>query len=142
MLVLLALLFAVPDASSSQLAGNWVTKDNSVVQVLPCSESAPTLCARLVYLGRADAPKTDIGNPDPALKTRALCGLTIGTGFTPDGADKAAGGRIYDPESGKTYSGQMQLDGSALKLRGYVGTPMFGRTETWHKEGGMTPPCR
>lgn len=141
MLSMLSLLMFAPPALGLQ--GNWVTKDNSVVQILPCSDGAPALCARLVYLGPADVPKTDIENPDPALKTRALCGLTIGTAFTPDGADKAKDGKLYDPQSGKTYSGQMQLQGNdALKLRGYIGTPMFGRTEVWHREQGVTPPCR
>ncbi len=139
MLLLLGFLFFARPALDSSLAGNWVTPDRSVVEVLPCSDGA--LCARLLSLGRSDAPKTDLNNPDAAMRTRALCGLTIGTGFMPDGADKAKDGKIYDPESGKTYSGQMQGQGDTLKLRGYVGTPLFGRTETWHRANGVPVAC-
>ncbi len=140
MLVLLGLLLFAPPVPDSPLAGNWVTMEKDVVQIAACSDGA-ALCVRLVALGRSDTPKTDVKNPDPAMRTRALCGLMIGTGFVPDGADKAKGGRIYDPESGKTYSGQMEVTGDGLKLRGYVGTPLFGRTEVWHRASGVPVAC-
>ena len=38
-------------------------------------------------------------------------------------------GKIYDPESGNTYSSRMEVDKSGnLKMRGYIGMPMLGRT--------------
>ena len=41
-------------------------------------------------------------------------------------------GRVYDPESGKTYQGRITLEQEdTLKLRGFVGAPVFGRTSTW-----------
>ena len=42
------------------------------------------------------------------------------------------GGKIYNGENGKTYSANISLqpDGK-LRLRGYVGTPMFGETQLW-----------
>jgi uncharacterized protein (DUF2147 family) len=74
----------------------------------------------------------DIHNPDPALRGRALCGLTIMSGFRLNGPDRWEGGSLYDPESGNTYTGRVSLnpDGT-LSLRGYVGVPLFGRTEEW-----------
>ena len=68
----------------------------------------------------------DLHNPNPSLRGRPLCGLNIGTGFT-----RSAPGKLYDPTSGKTYKGSMTLDGARLKLRGYVGISLFGRSETW-----------
>ena len=41
-------------------------------------------------------------------------------------------GQIYNGENGKTYNANigLQPDGT-LRLRGYVGTPMFGETQIW-----------
>jgi uncharacterized protein (DUF2147 family) len=47
--------------------------------------------------------------------------------------DQWTGGEILDPESGKTYRATMKLsdDGQKLVVRGYIGLPMFGRSQTW-----------
>jgi hypothetical protein len=43
------------------------------------------------------------------------------------------GGDILDPNNGKVYRVKLKLidDGSKLDVRGYIGTPMLGRTQTW-----------
>ena len=139
--LLLTLLFAVQTpATSSGLLGNWKTPDNSVVSVYACEGS--TLCARVVTIGPKDKPQTDTNNPDATLRSRRICGLTIGTGFAPDSTTSAKDGKIYDPKSGKTYSAQMQGDGDSLKLRGYVGISLLGRTEIWHRAGDPGASCQ
>ena len=47
--------------------------------------------------------------------------------------DEWSGGEILDPENGKTYRATMKLteDGKKLIVRGYIGMPMFGRSQTW-----------
>ncbi len=126
---LLFFLFSSPAGSS--LAGRWTVADKSVVEVYPCA--GEQLCVRVVAIGPKGNPPTDANNPDPALRGRAICGLTIGSGFIPNGDGAAQQGHIYDPESGKTYSAQMGVQGDTLKLRGYVGISLLGRTETWHR---------
>jgi uncharacterized protein (DUF2147 family) len=75
-------------------------------------------------------PKTDKLNPDPALKSRPELGLELLKDFTyDDGTYK--NGTIYDPKSGKTYSCKMTLSDNTLKIRGYVGISLLGRTEVW-----------
>lgn len=46
---------------------------------------------------------------------------------------KYSDGQIYDPDSGKTYDCMMWLEGLKLKVRGYVGVSLFGRTETFER---------
>lgn len=73
-------------------------------------------------------PKKDINNPVKNLQNRNVLGLELLTGFGyEDGV--YAGGEIYDPETGKTYSCKMNIEGNMLKIRGYVGISLFGRTE-------------
>lgn len=44
------------------------------------------------------------------------------------------GGEILDPKKGKVYDCKIELDGKdKLKVRGFVGVSMFGRTQLWYK---------
>ena len=82
-----------------------------------------------------DAPRYDDLNPDPALRGRPLLGLTIMSDFRYDADGRWTDGRIYDPNSGNTYKGTIrQVDANTLKLRGYVGISLFGRTEKWTRD--------
>ena len=77
-------------------------------------------------------PKVDLKNPDKALRNRPIIGLPLISGFKYAGDNAWSDGHIYDPESGKLYSCKMTLmmDGR-LKVRGYLGISLFGRTEIW-----------
>jgi uncharacterized protein (DUF2147 family) len=51
-------------------------------------------------------------------------------------------GQIYDPTSGRTYHAALSLDGPRrLRLRGYLGFQLLGRTTTWFRVGGESQ-CR
>lgn len=73
-------------------------------------------------------PRKDNKNPTKELQSRDVLGLELLTKFSyNDGV--YSGGEIYDPETGKTYSCKMTLEGDKLKVRGYIGISLFGRTE-------------
>jgi uncharacterized protein (DUF2147 family) len=82
-----------------------------------------------------DKDRKDANNPDPALREKPLLGARILWGFKPDNASRTkwSGGKIYDPDNGKTYSCKLELDGSELKITGFVGISLFGRTTIWKK---------
>jgi uncharacterized protein (DUF2147 family) len=123
---------AVPGA-----VGNWVTADKNVVEMYQCGQ---LFCGKLVHI--AGNYTVDDKNPNAAQKNRPLCGLNIVEGFKSADGTHFEGGRVYDPESGKTYRGVITLQGDVLKLRGYVGVPLFGRTETWHRAQGDVAGCK
>jgi uncharacterized protein (DUF2147 family) len=52
-----------------------------------------------------------------------------------EGKDVWEGGKILDPENGKQYSLRLTpLDaGRKLEVRGYIGAPLLGRTQVWHR---------
>ncbi len=69
-----------------------------------------------------------------ALKDKPVDGMKILDGLTFDGK-KWTGGTILDPETGKTYKCYIEVvdGGERIKLRGFVGNPLLGRTQNWHR---------
>jgi len=82
-------------------------------------------------LWRKEARK-DTENPDKNLQNRNVVGITFLKDFTFDGTDEWVGGSVYSIDNGGTYSGKIWLEdnGKTLKMRGYVGISLFGRTAT------------
>lgn len=53
----------------------------------------------------------------------------------PDNANLYTKGQILDPNNGKTYHCNVLLTqgGQQLEVRGYLGIPLFGRSQTWQR---------
>jgi uncharacterized protein (DUF2147 family) len=69
------------------------------------------------------------------LKDKPMLGLPIIKGIRQSEGDKGVwdNGEILDPNDGKTYRARLTpIDGGRrLEVRGYIGTPLLGRTQTW-----------
>ena len=120
---------------TGSIAGRWLTeKKDGVVEIFRCG--ADTMCGRLLWLrippDANDKAALDIRNPAPELRGRSLCGLVMMGGLKPAGKNEWRGGWLYDPASGRTYSGNAKLrpDGT-LQLRGFVLLPLFGESQLW-----------
>jgi len=135
--VLCALAAASAHARIPTVLGYWREPGGAVILITPCGQH---LCVEIARVAAGNHPVTDVRNPDPRLRTRPLCGLRIGADFSQVDPQHARGGHLYDPRSGRTYNGQMTAEGNLLQLRGYVGLPMFGRTQTWVRSA-PPPPC-
>ncbi|MBO0934324.1 DUF2147 domain-containing protein [Fibrella aquatilis] len=118
---------AVAQAAADKILGQYLSpKKDGKIEVYKVGET---------YFGKVvsgNNPRKDVNNPNPALRTRDLLGMVFLTNFTyKDG--EYSNGEIYDPENGKTYSCKMWLDKGNLKVRGYIGLSILGRTETFTK---------
>lgn len=139
--VLAVLLGGSGSVLASSPEGIWLTENGTAqVEIRPCGDA---YCGYTVWLedplGEDGEPLRDSNNPEPELRERELVGLKILWDMTAaDGRDNRwDGGRVYDPENGNTYRARMDLvDADTLRLRGYVGSPLFGRTTTWEREDG------
>lgn len=139
---MLAIVLALPvtaHAQQSGVLGQWLTPDGATVEVYRCDTA---VCLKMVALSKDAPSRVDSNDPNASLRWRSLCGLQIGSGFHLDGGDQAEGGHLYDPKNGKTYSGMMVSDGNSLKLRGYIGIRLFGRSEVWTRVHGDVAACR
>ncbi len=65
-------------------------------------------------------------------RNRPVVGLQILWGLHKDGAEWT-GGQILDPETGKIYRCNLSFQNGdrTLRVRGYIGFSLFGRTEHW-----------
>jgi uncharacterized protein (DUF2147 family) len=132
--VLFAATEKILAADSPSVTGLWKNEDAS----FEVYEENGKLNAKIISLREPLAPdgrqKTDIHNPDAGKHSRPILGMVFMTGFTPTGSGKWGNGTIYDPKSGNTYSCNMELQGTdTLKVRGYIGVSLIGRTETWKR---------
>jgi uncharacterized protein (DUF2147 family) len=125
-------------AQVSSILGDWGEPTGSIVRIERCSTD---ICLQLIDLSPSAPISTDVHNPDPAQRHRALCGLEIGRQFHFTDPTHVSGGTLYDPRSGDTYRGAMAVEGDILKLRGYIGMPIFGRTEVWRRVMVKVPSC-
>ncbi len=142
---IVTLLFSAATSAraASSLFGHWTTADGSTIVSLPCGgQGNQALCLRIERLSPSAPGTIDEKNPNASLRRRPLCGVEIGSGFHLEGESRATGGTVYDPLSGNTYKGSMDVNGDTLKLRGYLGISLFGRTEIWHRVSAPVVGCR
>jgi len=122
-------------SNAADPTGLWITANhNAVVDISKCGGD---LCGRIVGLVR------DPGTPVPTdWQGAPQCGLTIfRTAPDTDSAQEIWTGSILDPRDGSVYHARLTLDeGHHLLLRGYVGIPLFGETQTWSRYTGPTGP--
>ena len=92
--------------------------------------------------GKIEKLFLDIGEKNPkcdkcegAQKDQPIIGMTILSGMKQEGTEYGDG-QILDPANGKVYKSKMSLadNGKKLNVRGYIGMPMLGRTQTWLRE--------
>jgi uncharacterized protein (DUF2147 family) len=131
--LLCAFLVAVsnPSRSAGVPQGIWLIDGKVAVQIFDCSSR---LCGRIVWLraprDAAGDLHTDNKNPDLALRSRLVCGLTILEGLQASGPGRWKNGRFYNPEDGRWYNVTAELKSPDMMVaRIYLGVPFLGETK-------------
>jgi len=140
-LFLMTLAFPLYAASGDDVVGLWYTEGNDSKVEIVCDKDEYR--GKIVWLEEevypADDPdagqtKHDRNNPDEELRLRPILGLEIVWGFSyNEKNEKWERGRIYDPESGKTYNCNMWLDEKGnLNVKGSLDKwGLIGRSTIW-----------
>ena len=136
-----AVLLAATGAAYAQSSpvGLWKTiddktkKERSLVRIVEAAGG--------VLVGRIEKRLDPEARPDAACDTcsadrkgRPMDGLEIIRGVKKaDSEGLWDGGHILDPEEGKVYKVRLTPadGGRKLDVRGYIGAPLLGRTQTW-----------
>ena len=126
-------------AQASSPAGLWRTiddstkKDKSLVRIV---ETNGVYSGKVEKIVDPDSPKDSVCKDcTDERKDKPVVGMTILRGVKQSPKDSAVyeGGDILDPNNGKVYRVRIKVvdNGARLEVRGYIGTPMLGRTQTW-----------
>jgi uncharacterized protein (DUF2147 family) len=127
-------LFCTP-ASAAQPGnpyGYWLTENQrSVIKVEPCKDNRDLVCGHIHWIIK-DGMQYDSKNPDESKRNNPMCGLQLMYGFKQQDAANWVDGKIYKADEGDTYNATLQLlPTDKLIVRGYVGMPLFGKSQTW-----------
>jgi len=119
------------------IVGNWLNEERTgKIQIY---KEGNTYFGKIIWLKDTldkvtGKPRTDNLNPDVKLKNTPLMGLGVLKNFVFDGDDEWNGGSIYDSKNGKTYRCYIKFESPLiLKIRGYIGVSLLGRTTHWFK---------
>ena len=126
---------ALAEAPTPQ--GRWTTIDDETKKpksVVTLYEENGKLYGKIEKLFRAP---TEEQNPvcdkcEGELKDKPIIGMVILRDLVKDG-DEWSGGTVLDPGNGKTYKCLVAVEdgGKKLKVRGYIGFSLLGRTQYW-----------
>ncbi len=117
----------IDDVSKKELSQIRINESNGIFtghieKLLKAAEAGPNLVCKPCSDDRKDKP---------------IVGLEIIRGVEKNADTDALwdGGTILDPVNGKTYKLRLKMaeSGKELEVRGYIGAPMFGRSQTWYR---------
>lgn len=116
-----------PRQAAEAILGVWATEGNDAhVEIY---ERGGKYHGKFVWF-EGGGGGLDEKNPDPELRDRSLLGADFILNFEFDGK-KWKNGRIYNPEDGKQYKADLELEDEVLKVRGWLGMRLIGRTVEW-----------
>ena len=141
-LMALAATFAASVAFAQPTpVGLWKTIDDETKtekSLIRITEAGGVIGGRIEKLLGADAKQDAVCEEcTDDRKGKPIVGMAIIRGVKKNAETEGLwdGGTILDPNNGKTYKLRLKPseDGKKLEVRGYIGTPVFGRSQTWQK---------
>ncbi len=124
-------------ADSVTIVGNWETTDHKTHQpssVIRIWERSGKYFGKIVKIYRENNQKAAdrCTQCRGKLQNKPILGMTIIQDLVAY-RDAYRQGMILDPRDGKFYHCQMTVvdRGQRLKVRGYIGFPLLGRTDIW-----------
>ncbi|MDD3722318.1 MAG: DUF2147 domain-containing protein [Lutibacter sp.] len=133
LIIILLFSFAV---SAQSIVGKWKTiddetgKEKSIVEIYQVDGKIYAKIDQLLTKGEENKVCDNCKGDN---KNKPIKGMVIIDGLTKDGAEWN-GAKILDPKTGKEYKCYLALENpEKLKVRGYLGFALLGRTQYWHK---------
>lgn len=131
------LLMLAVSVNAQSIFGKWNSTNedtgeiDSVIEVYEKNGKAYAKVVEIKDLERQNSVCTECKGKN---KGKKIMGLNILTGLKKDG-DEWSGGKILDPRNGKVYKCYIKLvNANKLKLRGYIGFALLGKTAYWYRK--------
>lgn len=134
---LFLLLFSLSLIVNAQsIFGKWNSFDeetNEIESVIEVYEKDGKAYAKIIEITDPERKNATCIKCKGKRKDQPILGMDILTGLKKDD-DEWSGGKILDPKNGKEYKCYIKLlDKNTLKLRGYIGISLIGRTAKWKR---------
>ncbi|NML18883.1 DUF2147 domain-containing protein [Azohydromonas caseinilytica] len=118
--------------------GLWRTIDDATGQaksLVRITESGGVLTGRVEQLLDPAQAERRCSACSDERKDQPVQGMTILRNVRQEEPGQWGGGDILDPNNGKVYKVRLrpEADGSRLVVRGYIGLPALGRSQTWQR---------
>ncbi|MBK8089828.1 MAG: DUF2147 domain-containing protein [Lacibacter sp.] len=132
------LSFSKQQTNPDAILGSW--KNGEGTGIIQIYKNGEKYQGKITWLKEPNDPETgkpklDKKHPDEKNHSRPVMGLVNMWGFTHTADKEWTGGKIYDPKNGKTYSCKIAMENNnTLKVRGYIGISLIGRTDTWTRQ--------
>lgn len=119
---------------SQTIFGKWKTiddetgKEKGIVEIF---EKSGKVYGKIIEIFEKEHKHQRCEKCEGEDKNKHILGLLVIKGLIRNG-DYYDGGKVLDPKNGKKYHCKITLDGKEkLIVRGYIGIPLFGRSQTW-----------
>lgn len=124
---------------NASLLGQWRTIDDETGKpksIIELYENNGEIDGRIMEILNPSKPNPLCDKCEGERANQPITGMVIVWGVKANEAGDAwVGGEILDPKKGKAYQVKMSLkeNGAKLKVRGYIGAPILGRTQVWER---------
>lgn len=135
-------VIAAPNVWSDELSpvGLWKNIDDesgkarSLIRITEVNGELSGKIEKL-FLEAGEAPDPKCDKCTDSRKDQPILGMVFMSGLKKNG-NEYSGGEILDPHNGKVYKSKMEMidGGKKLKVRGFVGISLFGRSQTWLRQ--------
>ena len=130
------IICAVLTGTAQDVLGKWKTIDDETGQaksIVEIYKQDGKIYGKVIEILDPTKQKAVCKDCPEDAKGKPILGLVILKGLEKDGKEYS-GGTILDPNSGKVYKCLIALeDANKLKVRGYVGFSLLGRSQYWHR---------
>ena len=128
---------------AESIEGLWLTEnERAAIRLYVCKTDQ--ICGDIAWIIKGGM-QYDEHNEDPSKRSNPLCGMQIMHSFVkdPDQEKRWEDGKIYKADDGDFYDAYMvEKPENKLKLRGYAGITLFGKTQMWTRVSEDDyPPC-
>lgn len=126
-------------AAAQDITGYWLTAQKATI--VQFYKNGDKFNGKGVWSKQKDKngkPLKDVNNPDKSKRNRNLEGIDLIWGLTYNPkTDSYEGGKIYQPNTGKTFNCKVKLDKSKNTMQVTGGVGFISKTLTWTRTSGV-----
>ncbi len=134
--IILILVSAVFYSQNKTVLGKWKTIDDETAEaksIVEIYEKSGKIYGKVIEILDVNHKNDFCRECSGEDANKPIQGLVVIKGLSKEGNEYNSG-KILDPKNGKLYQCFITLEGNdKLKVRGYIGISLFGRTQYWQR---------